>query len=92
MSYRAMWDRAVLDGQRHGTEAYISRAVLEELPYVREVIWTRSLSAVPAWRVRLRLPWWAWLTLGLLHFHARREGRRIIHREKPAGALVAVTV
>ncbi len=70
-----------------GTKPWI-RYVARRSPLVRDVaIW----EAPGAVHIRLRLPRWLWLTLGVGHYLVARRVRRDLEGGRPAGIAYSVS-
>lgn len=73
-----------------GTAAVLEQAVTDSVPHVaRCSVETEG----PGWAVcRVRLRWYAWLTLGVLHVITWRRALRVVGIVRPAAVMVRVSV
>lgn len=70
------------------TEGGLTIAIEELVPHVRSAKLESPRPGFATATVRMR--WYAWLTLGLLHWAARRRVRRVLVRFAPAGVQIKV--
>lgn len=85
------WYHQTLRARSRGLLAWLEGVVIDNVRHVHSVAVTRT-DDYDRLRCEVRLAWYGWFTLGLMHFLVYKNARRIVDLARPPKVIIDLVV